>query len=201
MEPLRRGFMLLQLLLFQVRILRIPTIWELQTRMRVRLLNMEPLRCRVALIQLLTLYVHILRILTVEELQRWTRLFQLPPLHVPNVPVNLVTIVQQRINPTAKADPVAHSSAVSEPVSEWRGVQEVRIKQIVEHTTATATESGINNRVVNDTEMGPGPTTHPIARVHEGAGVGVALTVMVPDLYMSRLGTLRGLFAPSGWAS
>jgi hypothetical protein len=70
MEPLRRGFMLLQLLLFQVRILRIPTIWELQTRMRVRLLNMEPLRCRVALIQFLTLYVHILRILTVEELQR-----------------------------------------------------------------------------------------------------------------------------------
>jgi hypothetical protein len=39
-------------------------------------------------------------------------------------------------------------------------------------------------------------TPHPMARVHEGAGVGVALTVIVLDLYMWRLGALIGIFAP-----
>jgi hypothetical protein len=61
---------------------------------------------------------------------------------------------------------------------------------------ATAKVPALDNKVENIAEMGPGLIPHPMAQVHEGAGVGIALTVMVLDLYMWRLGALIGIFAP-----
>jgi hypothetical protein len=72
-------------------------------------------------------------------------------------------------------------------------VQEVKVKQIGEQTLVTAEEPGIDNRMVNNTETRVGLTAHAMVRVHGEEEVGVALAVMVRNLYMSRLGTLRGL--------
>jgi hypothetical protein len=66
----------------------------------------------------------------------------------------------------------------------------------------TAKKPGIDNGMVNSTtETRAVSTAHPMVRVREEEDVGIALAVVTRSLYVLRLGTVKGLFAPYGLPS